>query len=90
MCCNAKVSPACTFRGGDFLSEALLDICCLCLSLSLIIVVWPLWSSCRLRLLLYVWPSIYRFPSSDSQYLTEIGGNLKEKGGKENANDEGL
>lgn len=90
MCCNLKVFPACTFRRGDFLSESLLGICCLCLSLSLIFLLWPLWSSWRLRLLLYVWPSIHCLPSSDSHYLTEIGCNLKEKGGKENANDEGL
>jgi hypothetical protein len=41
-------------------------------------------------LFLYVWSGIHCFPSSDSHYLAEIGGNLKEKGGKENANDEGL
>lgn len=90
MCCNLRVSPACTFRRGDFLSEVLLVICCLGLRLSLVILLWPLWSSWRLRLFLYVWSGIHCFPSSDSHYLAEIGGNLKEKGGKENANDEGL
>jgi hypothetical protein len=61
----------------------------LCLSLSLTIVPGPL-GSWWFRLLLYVWPSIYCFSSSDSHYLTEIGGNLKEKDGEENSNNERL